>query len=205
MSRSSSTITGYNSKGYDYTLFTLTEANGQIGGSGAFVGYNLDSVLGTGENPGTMDVGNSFGRVIPEKQFPIFEPVLVKNEFYLGQYVTSGGSVGVVDRWDKNSEFLASPLMIPSHLGNKIVGESENTQSIIETVYTFNGEIMTGVGATFERGLQTNSGFLNDSLQRIPNNEYYQNFSYLLSSKVQFQDWNNAVSSMNHTSRFRQV
>ena len=116
--------------------------------------------------------------IVTGKQFPIFEPVLVKNEFYLGQYVTSGESVGVVDRWDKNSEFLAVTSNDTFTAGNKIEGESENTQSIIETVYTFNGEIKTGVGATFERGWQTNSGFLNDSLQRIPNNEYYQNFSY---------------------------
>ena len=43
---------------------------------------------------------------------------------------------------------------------------------------------------------------MNNNLQVIPNNEYYQNFSYSLSSRVPYQDWNGPVSDLNHTSGF---
>ena len=36
----------------------------------------------------------------------------------------------------------------------------------------------------------------------IPNNEYYQKFSYSLATKVPYDDWEEPVKSLNHTSGF---
>jgi len=44
---------------------------------------------------------------------------------------------------------------------------------------------------------------LNDDLQRIHDNYYYQYFSYSLKSKISFNEWENAVSSLNHTAGFK--
>ena len=44
---------------------------------------------------------------------------------------------------------------------------------------------------------------LNDNLQVLPNNEYYQNFSYSISSRVPLDTWEDTVSSINHPSGFR--
>ena len=53
------------------------------------------------------------------------------------------------------------------------------------------------------KGSQTDSGFLNASLQRVQDSFYYQNFSYSLRSRVDFDTWNDAVSATNHTAGFR--
>ena len=39
-------------------------------------------------------------------------------------------------------------------------------------------------------------------MQKLPDNQYYQNFSYSISSKVPFQTWDDPVSILNHTSGF---
>ena len=87
-------------------------------------------------------------------------------------------------------------------MGTVVRGESSNTQGVVMKKWDFNAEITTGVGATVVRGWQNNAGFLNDNLQRIANNEYYQNFSYSLSSKVPYEEWNEPVSNLSHTAGF---
>ena len=53
-----------------------------------------------------------------------------------------------------------------------------------------------------KQGWQRETGFLNDTLQRLPDNFYYQNFSYSLKSKVSLDKWDDAVSKLNHPSGF---
>ena len=47
------------------------------------------------------------------------------------------------------------------------------------------------------------TGFLNNELQRVHDNDYYQAFSYSIKSKVQIKEWNDIVGSLNHTSGFK--
>jgi len=54
-----------------------------------------------------------------------------------------------------------------------------------------------------ENGWETNSGYLNDNLQRVQDSFYYQNFSYSLRSRVDYDTWNDVVSTTNHTAGFR--
>ena len=70
-----STCKGYNSKNYDYNLFVLKAVQPNIGGIG-IVTFSLANYLGLNEYPGTFDTINSAGRIIPEKHFPKFNPVL---------------------------------------------------------------------------------------------------------------------------------
>ena len=60
------------------------------------------------------------------------------------------------------------------------------------------------LGATITYGWQKSTGFFNDNLQRIPNNEYYQNFSYSIQSRVPFDEWEDPVSSLNHISGYKE-
>ena len=46
------------------------------------------------------------------------------------------------------------------------------------------------------------SGFLNNSLERLPDNNYYQYFSYSIKSNVDMNTWDEAVSTLNHPSGF---
>ena len=44
---------------------------------------------------------------------------------------------------------------------------------------------------------------MNNNVQRLPDNDYYQYFSYSLKSKVSYEKWNDPVSSLNHTAGFK--
>ena len=197
-----STGTGYNSSDYGYNLFPVTAVLPQLGGSGAYIEYSLQDYLNPGETPGTVAPFTNLGRAIPEEHFPIFDPVLTTNNFLVGETVVNGNESGVVESWTGNIEQLKVTTPKEFVVGTVVRGESSNTQGVIMRKWDFNSEITTGVGATVVRGWQDNAGFLNDNLQRIPNNEYYQKFSYSLSSKVPYQEWDEVVSNLNHTAGF---
>jgi len=197
-----STGKGYNSKNYNYSLFPVTGLNTALGGSGAYVEYSLADYLTGSQFPGNFDSGNSAGRAIPQKQFPVFDPVLKINNFSQNEVVKNGKNKGTVERSDQLSEYLFVSTPKEFVVGTKVIGESSNTQGVIEEKTNFNAQVITGAGATVYDGWQTNSGFLNDNFQRMPNNEYYQNLSYSLKAKVPYETWNDPVSALNHTAGF---
>ena len=197
-----STGRGYNSADYNYTLFPVITAVPQFGGTGAYIEYSLKDLIGDGEVPGTLDPLTNLGQVVSEDYFPIFTTSLHTNDFFKGEKVFNGTKIGTVESWVSNIEQLKVDTSKDFDLGTVVRGESSNTQAVILKKYDFDAEITTGVGATVFRGWQNNTGFLNDNLQVIPNNEYYQNFSYSLSSRVPYDTWDDPVSNLNHTSGF---
>ena len=193
---------GYNSAQHNYEFFSVTGIQPNLGGSGAYIDYDMSNVIGVGEEPGGV-ISPINGRIIPVSHFPIFDPILKKNDFFLDETVTNGERQGQVESWNRNTEILKVSTPYEFEVGDKVRGLSSNTQGVIKTKYDFKAEIETGAGATVINGWSRNTGFLNDNLQRIPNNEYYQNFSYSLKSNVDFSTWNNTVGALNHTAGFK--
>jgi len=192
---------GYNSENYDYKLFEVTALDPKLGGSGSYIEYSLAKLLGPNEEPGQVTTFG-FGSVTPETYFPIFEPVVVTKPFLTGEDVVNGPRKGVVERFDDVSDYLFITSEQDFEVGTIIRSETSGNQGKIKSSIDYDSTITLGVGATFIYGWQTNSGFLNDNLQVIPNNEYYQNFSYSLKSRIPYDTWNDPVSSLNHTAGF---
>jgi len=195
-----STHKGYNSQNYGYSLFKVTTFDAKVGGSGAYFEYSLSDHLKEGELPGTFDSSRSSGRAIPQSDFPVFDITLKSNTFFTDEVVTSGDKSGVVERWNPKNGRLVISSPDDFEVNSKIIGKSSGTQVIIDKKFDFDSFISTGAGTTFISGWKSNTGFLNDSLQRTPNNEYYQNLSYSLKSKVPFEKWDDPVSSLGHVS-----
>ena len=194
---------GYNSRNYNYSLFTLTGVSTSLGGGNANVTYNLNDYLTGSEYPGTYNAANSYGRIVPEKQFPIFNATLTKNNFLRGETVSTGTNSGVVESWNNKTEYVTVSSNKDFTINEILTGKTSNTKGVIKKKIEFNGEVETGFGSVVEKGWDQNTGFLNDNLQRISDNFYYQYFSYSLKSKVPYQTWDDAVSSLNHTTGFR--
>ena len=192
------TIKGYNSKDHGYKLFTLTEVTPNIGGIGS-VAYNLSNELGEGEIPGEFDVINSAGQIIAQKNFPTFDVVVTTSDYFTGEKVTTNGKEGIVQSWDrptKTLRVLSSDNFVEGEVVRGLTSELSGTAL---KVTSYESYFETDVSAQIFSGNQTDSGFLNDNLQRVQDNFYYQNFSYSLKSTIPFDDWNDVVSSVNHT------
>ena len=197
-----STGRGYNSKDYNYELFTIIDSDGAFGGSGAFVEYSLKDILDDGNIPGNVS-SLTLATVTSEGDFPIFDIVLKNNQFFEGETVSSDGNKGKVISWRDNVGTLKVSSDKEFSVGKFVVGETSNTRGIIRSRFNYNSEIEIGAGTTTISGWQRNTGFLNENTQRLPNNDYYQEFSYSLQSEIDESVWNDPVSALNHTSGYK--
>ena len=199
-----STGGGFNSGDYDYKLFTVNGLDENYGGIGT-IGYRLDNTLLEGRVPGNFNSTLSIGRVIPEKYFPKFNIVLRSNDYLEGETVKTpdGKNVGTVESWDPRVGLLNISTGDDFPTGEKIIGQSSNTQGKAVKILSFPTTLETGRFSKVENGWETSSGFINDTLQRVQDSFYYQNFSYSLRSRVAFDTWDDVVSSTNHTAGFK--
>jgi hypothetical protein len=197
-----STGKGFNSENYNYQLFTLTSVTENLGGLGGSVTYNLNEFLTGSESPGTFNPNNSSGRIIAQKQFPIFDIVLRKNDYLIGETVTSESSTGTVEDWDSKLDFIKILSKNNFKVGEIIKGSSSKTQGVASSIDIFDAFFNLAAASKFVRGWQSDAGVLNNNLQRIQDSFYYQNFSYSIKSRVSFDTWNDAVSTLNHTTGF---
>jgi len=197
-----STGSGYNSVDYDYQLFTLTDVNIPLGGSVGVVTFSLSGIINDNLYAGNYDSTNSAGRIINQNAFPQFNIELKKNDFLLGENVVSGSGEGKVNSWNNKIELLKVSTSRDFKVGDLIIGQSSGTQGTVKSKLEYNSEIKTGSSSIVEKGWNKTTGFFNDNQQRIPDNFYYQNFSYAIKSKIPLQDWDDTVSSLNHTAGF---
>jgi hypothetical protein len=193
----------YNSSNYNYKLFPIKEIEPQLGGEDAYIVLDSSNFIQDDELFGQFDDQNSFGIVTPEKYFPIFEISLKKNVFFVGEKVVEGTNIGIVESWDKENELLKVSTSQDFRINSIVIGKSSNSRGLITGKFDFQSFYDISSSSIVIRSWQENYGFLNDDLQRIADNYYYQYFSYSLKSRVQVDDWDNAVSSLNHTSGFK--
>ena len=197
-----STGKGYNSSNYNYQLFTLNSVTPNIGGNGS-VSYSLDGILNSNEFPGTFDPVNSSGRIIPQKYFPVFNILLKKNNFVKDEKIFTNSSSGNVGNWDNITNSLTIESKGDFEIGQIVIGSSSKTQGSIIEIQKLNSTINLKSNVISDNGWQLDAGFLNNNLQRLQDNFYYQNFSYSLKSRVSYDTWNEVVSTLNHTSGFK--
>jgi len=194
---------GYNSEGYGYHLFTITSIDPNIGGSNATIVYSLSGQIRDTQSPGLYDETNSLGKIIPKRYFPTFNIKLAKNDFYQDESVETENASGIIEYWDKENQLLKISTGSKLSSGDILYGKSSYTKAVIKEVTTFTGfyEIKPTSRKSF--GWDKTTGFLNDALQRLHDNDYYQNLSYSLKSDIPLDQWDEAVTALNHTAGFK--
>ena len=197
-----STAKGFNSENYNYKLFTLTSVTPNIGGIGSIT-YNIANDLSNGEVPGVFDPINSSGIVTPEKFFPIFDTIIEVSNYLPGEVVTTNGKEGTVQSWDRGTKTLRVLSTDDFAVNDRIRGLTSELIGVASTVVSYECYFDLGPSTDVFEGNQSYSGVLNTNIQRLQDNDYYQNFSYSLKSRIPYDTWNDVVSSTNHTLGYR--
>jgi hypothetical protein len=193
----------YNSFNYDYKLYPVKEIFPQIGGENPKIILDVKEFIENDDIFGLFDTENSYGTIVPEKYFPKFEIKLKKNIFLKGESILSGNNIGIVEYWDKDNELLKINTTQNFEINSILVGNSSDSKGLIVDKFNFESIYSVSSSSLVVRSWQDNYGFLNDDLQRIHDSYYYQYFSYSLKSRVDFNEWKDTVSSLNHTAGFK--
>lgn len=194
------TGSGYNSSDYGYKFFTITGVNTNVGGGNATVSYDLDSSV---TNAGVFSGSSSSGRVIPFEDLPVFNVTVSPNNFSIGETVNTGDKFGTVVSWNELNKKLKVISEDTFEVGEYINGTSSKTVGTIEDVVSFNSNFIINSNSLVNNGWQKDTGKLNNSLQKIPDNDYYQVFSYSLGSPIEFNKWRDPVNSLGHVVGFK--
>jgi hypothetical protein len=198
-----STGKGYNSENYNYKLFEILATDPNIGGTLGTVRYSLSNSLTTNEVPGEFKSASSFGKIVPEEYFPIFDVKIEQNRFEVGETLVSGNKTAVLQSWNKLNDYIKVSSSFDFEVGETLFGESSKTKAVISEYTSYNTLYDIGSSSIVREGWKTNSGFLNNNQQRIFDSNYYQYFSYSLQSEVEYTKWDEPVSTLNHTSGFK--
>ena len=197
------TGTGYNSVDYNYSYFKVTEINKSFGGFGSSIKLNFAPFVEGGQVLGTFDSFRSSGRVIPVKDFPVFKSTLKKNNFFIGEDVISNSSVGKINTWDPQNEIMKVETSDVFEVNSFITGSTSGSVGLISIKYEFDTEYNIDALSLVKKDWSKETGFLNNSTQRIHNSDYYQKFSYSIRSSVPYETWKDPVESLNHISGFK--
>ena len=194
---------GFNSKNYNYSVFPIVGVYTNLGGSGSAITYSLQNYINSIEIVGTFDPTNSSGRIISEDDFPKFKVNLSKNYFIDGEELISNTTKGKVLKWDSENEYLNIEVIKDFEINSLITGKSSKSQAFIRDIFANESFCKIDSSSTVTNNWNKNTGFLNNNSQRIQDSDYYQNFSYSLKSEIPLQEWNDAVSNLNHTLGFK--
>lgn len=195
---------GYNSKNYNYSLFTIVGVQTSLGGSGAYVEYSLNEYLSQSDIPGTFDSNNSSGKIVSERSLVSFKSNLSKNKFVNGETIFDDfGNSGKVLRFDDKNEFFiveSKDTFVNEFL---VTGQSSKSQALVKEVFEYESFYEIDSSSIVIGGWNSKKGTLNYDLQRIQDSDYYQKFSYSVKSEVPIQEWNDIVNNLNHTLGFK--
>ena len=199
-----STGLGYDSKGYDYNLFTITGVTTNLGAYPTLT-YSMEDFLNKDANelPGKFNSVNSAAIITPEKYFPHFNSILKSNQFNPEESVTDGTATGEVFKWDPESGELVVESNRDFTVGNVVESTETGSRGRIVSKLASEAKYDLNYYSIIENGWEYNTGFLNDELQRIHDNDYYQNFSYAIKSRVTYDDWKDVVGALNHAAGFK--
>jgi hypothetical protein len=193
----------YNSSLYDYALFEIDNVDPKIGGFGASFTYSMENYLAAGEVLGTYDNSQTKGFITPEKYFPTFNINLTVNNFADGEFLSSGDKQArLISEHQENGyiKLLSTDNFVT---GDIITGKTSGTSIVASSVENFDAYIATKADVDVIDGWKKETGFFNNNLQRIHDNDYYQYFSYSLKSEVNYNEWNEVVNDLNHTAGFK--
>ena len=196
------TAKGFNSENYDYALFEVIGVHESLGGNVGVVTYRFDK-LTENDTMGTLDTINSTITLTPQKYFPTFEYKLESNNFQKGNTVVAGEAEGIVSNWDEVNQLLTVESKDNFVVGEIIEEPSTGSKATITMNYDFDAEYNLNYYSTVDNGWKSGIGFLNKFDQKIADNDYYQNFSYSIKSKVPFAKWDDVVSSLLHSAGFK--
>ena len=129
-----------------------------------------------------------------------------KNTFIEGETVKSGSKEGIVESWNFRGDDLNVRLTSDDstfEVNDTVRGTTSGSVAAISSNKMYKANYATEGTSIVKNGFNQDTGVLNFDLQRLHDNDYYQYFSYSVKSEVDLEDWDNAVSSLDHTAGFK--
>ena len=187
--------TGYNSVDYQYRTFNVED---YITGTQCILEFSLAGVT---TNPGIAKTYQSgYAQLINQKDLPVIQPIQQRGSFDLNEKLVVNNTVTDLKVTEIREEFIKVDGKFRIFQNDRITGELSNTSAEIVTIVNNEGIFETNYSNKQEYGWIDNIGKLNEDVQVLPDNDYYQNLSYSIKSPVDWDKFVNPVNRLVHPS-----
>ncbi len=190
---------GFNSENYDYRLFTVTR---YLNTNPAQLEY---SISGLTTNAGIAKTfQDAYPMIVNDNNYPKFK-VVRKSSIFFNQEklsVLSNNDYVIKDLFisESSAEYIKVYGSYKLKVGDTIRGKNSGVIATIDNIQENYGIFTIGYSLHKDYGWANNIGFVNDDMQVISNNDYYQNLSYTIKSPLEYDQLINPVNSLLHTS-----
>ena len=197
---------GYNSSDYDFRTFEVTAINTVAGTES--ISYRI---TGLGFTGGDYNIAQNaqFGRVIKATDLATFKPEFGSIQFTEGEIVVDANNpnvFGVVaqDGWDEESGILRLNGVNGKFTESAVIrGTVGNFKATVSEITKFDFDLEVGSTSRDAGVWRDDVGKMNDTLQRLHDNDYYQRFSYSIRGEIPLETWEESVDSLDHTAGYK--
>jgi hypothetical protein len=191
---------GYNSSDYDYDFFKVVGVQTSYGSENASqITYKLDKYPGIFSVEGTLS-NNAY--VVNSNNLPKVTANLVENVFYSGEQIEDSNII-----LNKNNDPITSLIKIKNpnsiQVEDVLTGKSSLSKGKVYKIENYNLILKSSSSVSKSIGWRTQQGQLSSTIQKLPDNDYYQRFSYSLKSKKSLSDWDSVVSDTSHVAGYK--
>ena len=190
---------GFNSEDYGFKFLPVTNYDS----SGVLDKILIDVSQYTTNTGKAVETIDSFGEIIHSRDYPRFRLNLVEGGFTIGEKIIIDGIERDLTVVDSGENFVKLIGLYDLKNNDTIVGASSRNKGVIKDLFINEGQFEVNYSLIKDLGWETNVGKLNEDIQVLPDNDYYQNLSYTIQSPITWNNLNSPVNNLVHTSGFK--
>lgn len=189
---------GFNSTDHGYRFFRVTEFINDP--SNCILKYDISPYTDYPGDP--ADTQEFFSSALNQKSYPSFELTQVPSVFFENELIYVNGALTdiKVKKILYNSITVSNSDRFKLKIGDSIKGSVSGNTAVVSNLFEYSGVFNISGTSDYEMGWKDDVGKLNNDLQVLPDNDYYQNLSYSIQSPIEFKEFIKPVNSLVHTS-----
>ena len=190
---------GFNSSDYGYKLLSVSN----YVDSGTLHKVTIDvSQYTSNTGVAVTDVGG-FADIINSNVYPSFKLNLVEAGFRIGEKIIIDDIERDLTVVGSGENFVKLQGLYELSAGDILFGSISRNRAKATDVFNNQGQFEVNYSLIKDLGWETNVGKLNEDIQVLPNNDYYQNLAYSIQSPIEWDDLKSPVNNLVHTSGFK--
>jgi len=185
---------GFNSEDYGFRFFDVISYENLIPAKLKF------SVAGLTTNPGLADTTQgSFATIVKRSNYPVFKVTQGKSKFVSGEQLFVNGESTDLNVTTVLPDYIKTSGKFEVKSGDSLRGVQSGSSGTIEAIIKSDAKFDIDFSVRANRGWKKNTGELNNDIQVLPDNDYYQNLSYSVKSPIQYKDSIDVINRLVHT------
>jgi hypothetical protein len=187
---------GFNSSDHGYNFFRVVEFINSPGNT--LLKYDISPYTSYAGDPALSQTVYSVA--VNKKNYPVFKLNQNSKQFFENEVLYINGTltdITVKSLLYKAITITNSDVFFVKK-GDEILGSVSGNKCIVGNIIEYDGEFIISSSLTSDLGWKTNVGRLDDDLQVLQDNDYYQNLAYSIKSSKEYNKFSTILNTLAH-------